>query len=75
MENVAAMYIKRSQDVLDSTSKASFDILINVWQGGPWRNISVKPFNPLEDIKPTRRRPTTFFTVEKPSERYLTRRL
>jgi hypothetical protein len=71
MENVAAMYIKRSQDVLDSTSKASFDILINYGKGGPMAKYFRKPFNPLEDIKPYKEEEYHFFHSRETIERYL----
>jgi hypothetical protein len=71
MENIAAMYIKRSQDILDSTSKASFDILINYGKGGPMTKFFRKPFNPLEDIKPYKEEEYHFFHSRETIERYL----
>ncbi len=71
MEGIAAMYIKRSQEILDSTSKASFDILINYGRGGPMAKYFRKPFNPLEDIKPYKEEEYHFFHSRETIERYL----
>mgnify|MGYP005853618257 CR=1 FL=1 len=71
MESIADMYITRSQNILDSTSKASFDILINYTKDGPLAKFFRKPFNPLEDIKPYKEEEYHFFHSRETIERYL----
>ncbi len=71
MESIADMYIKRSQNILDSTSKASFDILINYSKDGPLAKYFRKSFNPLEDVKPYKEEEYHFFHSRETIERYL----
>ena len=71
MGTIADMYIKRSQDILDSTSKASFDILVNYSKDGPMARYFRKPFNPLEDVKPYKEEEYHFFHSRETIERYL----
>lgn len=71
MESIADMYIKRSQTILDSTSKASFDILINYSKDGPLAKYFRKSFNPLEDVKPYKEEEYHFFHSRETIERYL----
>ncbi len=71
MENIAAMYISRTQQILDSTSKASFDIIIKYSNSGGLKKYFAKPYNPVEDIKPYKEDEYHFFYDKKTIERYL----
>lgn len=52
METVAQEYLTRTKSILDSTSKESFDILIDFGKESSFAKYFHKPFNPLTDVKP-----------------------
>jgi hypothetical protein len=50
-ENIADNYLKRTKEIMDSTSHASFDILIKYSKHSGKLAYFQKPFDPLYDIK------------------------
>ncbi len=71
METQSDMYIKRTQEILDSTSKSSFDIIIKYGSKGGLKQYFTKPFNPVEDIKPYKEDEYHFFHDKEIIERYI----
>ena len=46
------LYLKRTKEILDSTSKDSFDSLIEYSKNSGLGRYFIKPYDPLKDIKP-----------------------
>jgi len=64
-------YMKRTKNILDSTSKESFDILIEYSKGSGLAKYFYKPFNPLEDVKAYKEENYHFFHDRTRIESYL----
>jgi hypothetical protein len=73
LEAVSGMYIERTKNILDSTQKASFDIIIKYTKKGGILHYFKKPFNPVEDIKPYKEEEYHFFHDRETIERYIHR--
>ena len=73
LEAVSGMYIERTKNILDSTQKASFDIIIKYTKKGGILHYFKKPFNPVEDIKPYKEEEYHFFYDRETIERYIHR--
>lgn len=71
MESIADNYIKRTQAILDSTSKSSFDIIIKYGNKGGLKQYFTRAYNPVEDIKPYKEEEYHFFHDKETIERYL----
>lgn len=71
MEAIADNYIKRTQSILDSTSKSSFDIIIKYGNKGGLKRYFTRAYNPVEDIKPYKEEEYHFFHDKETIERYL----
>ncbi len=52
MQQLAKVYLDRTKDILDSTSKDSFDIIIKYGKNSGEMTYFRRPFNPLYDVKP-----------------------
>jgi hypothetical protein len=52
LESIGNMYLKRTKEILDSTSKDSFNILIEYSKRSGLGEYFRKPYDPLRDIKP-----------------------
>jgi hypothetical protein len=52
LETIDDLYLKRTKEILDSTSKESFDSLIEYSKESGLGRYFVKPYDPLRDIKP-----------------------
>ncbi|MCU0821779.1 MAG: hypothetical protein MUC95_04805 [Spirochaetes bacterium] len=51
LDKVAILYIDRSKEILDSTSRQSFDLFIKYAKDNALAHYFTKPYNPVEDIK------------------------
>jgi len=71
MEILSDMYIKRTQEILDSTSKSSFDIIIKYGSKGGLKQYFTRPYNPVDEIKPYKEEEYHFFHDKEIIERYL----
>lgn len=71
VEDLANYYVKRTKDILDSTSKSSFDIIIKYGRSGGLTTYFRKPYNPVEDIKAYKEGEFHFFFDKEVIERYL----
>jgi hypothetical protein len=52
LETIGSLYLKRTKEILDSTSKDSFDSLIEYSKESGLGRYFRKPYDPLRDIKP-----------------------
>jgi hypothetical protein len=52
LETIDDLYLKRTKEILDSTSKESFDSLIEYSKQSGLGRYFLKPYDPLKDIKP-----------------------
>jgi hypothetical protein len=52
LEAIDDLYLKRTKEILDSSSKESFDSLIEYSKESGLGRYFIKPFDPLRDIKP-----------------------
>ena len=52
LETIDNLYLKRTKEILDSTSKESFDSLIEYSKESGLGRYFIKPYDPLRDIKP-----------------------
>lgn len=52
LESIGNMYLKRTKEILDSTSKDSFNILIEYSKRSGLGEYFRKPYDPLRDVKP-----------------------
>jgi hypothetical protein len=52
LETIDDLYLKRTKEILDSTSKESFDSLIEYSKQSGLGRYFIKPYDPLKDIKP-----------------------
>jgi len=68
---MAELYLKRTKEILDSTSKNSFDILISYGRQSGMARYFGKPFDPLKDIKPYKEKEYHFFQDKQTIENYL----
>jgi hypothetical protein len=71
LDIIAQFYIKRGQEILDSTSKSSFDIILKYNKNSGLQKYFTKPYNPVEDIKPYKEDEYHFFHDRETIERYL----
>jgi len=70
-DTLATLYINRAQEILDSTSKQSFDILIKYDKNSTLKKYFTRPYNPVEDIKPYNPEEYHLFFDRETLERYL----
>ncbi len=70
-EIVSEMYIKRTKEILDSTTKDSFDILLKYSRSGGLIKYVKKPFDPVFGIKNYKEEEYHFFQDKEIIERYL----
>ena len=68
---LATLYINRAQQILDSTSKQSFDIMIKYDKNSTLKKYFQKPYNPVEEIKPYNPEEYHLFFDRETIERYL----
>ncbi|HDP79820.1 MAG TPA: hypothetical protein ENN21_03140 [Spirochaetes bacterium] len=68
---VSDIYIKRTKDILDSTSKSSFDILLKYSREGGLIKYVRKPFDPVYGMKQYKEEEYHFFHSKEVIERYL----
>lgn len=52
LEQFSKKYLSRAKEILDSTSKDSFEILIQFGRNSPYLPYFRKPFDPLRGVKP-----------------------
>jgi hypothetical protein len=52
LQTIDDLYLKRTKEILDSTSKESFDSLIEYSKESGLGRYFIKPYDPLRDIKP-----------------------
>jgi hypothetical protein len=52
LEIIDDIYLKRTKEILDSTSKDSFDNLIEYSKNSGLRQYFTRPYDPMKDIKP-----------------------
>ncbi|MBN2158839.1 MAG: hypothetical protein JW807_05545 [Spirochaetes bacterium] len=52
LETIGDLYLKRTKEILDSTSKESFDTLIEYSKESGLAQYFRKPYDPLRDVKP-----------------------
>ena len=52
LETIDDLYLKRTKEILDSTSKESFDTLIEYSKESGLAQYFVRPYDPLRDVKP-----------------------
>lgn len=52
LETIDDLYLKRTKEILDSTSKGAFDTLIEYSKKSGLAMYFVRPYDPLKDIKP-----------------------
>lgn len=71
MEEIASGYLNRAKEILDSTSKYTFDIMIKYSKNSSFLKYFKKPFNPVEDIKAYKEGEYHFFYDKEYIERYL----
>ncbi len=71
IDTIAQQYMERTKEILDSTSKNSFDILIQYSKGSGLAKYFYKPYNPLEDIKVYDEKKYHFFHDRVKIESYL----
>lgn len=70
-DTLAQLYLSRAQEILDSTSKQSFDILIKYDKSSPLKRYFLKPHNPVEDVKPYNPQEYHLFHSRERIERFL----
>lgn len=61
LDQLAVIYLKRTQDILDATSKNSFDIFIKYNKKSGLARYFYRSFDPLRDIKPYKASEYHFF--------------
>ncbi len=71
MEEIANSYLNRAQEILDSTSKKSFDIIIKYGKNTALAKYFKKPFNPIKDFKAYNEGEYHFFQDKKIIETFL----
>lgn len=71
LENLTTMYIQRTKEILDSTSKTSFDIILKFGNAGGLKRYFIKPYNPVEEKKPYKEEEYHFFHDKATIEQYL----
>ena len=71
IDTIAQQYMERTREILDSTSKDSFDILIQYSKGSGLARYFYQPFNPLEDVKAYEEKNYHFFHDRNEIESYL----
>jgi hypothetical protein len=71
MEALAQNYLKRTKDILDSTSKDTFDILITYGKNSALADYFKRPFDPLNDIKAWEPQNYHYFHDKQKMENYL----
>ena len=52
LDKISSEYLERSKMILDSTSRNSFNILIDFGKTGPYVSYFIKPFDPLRGVMP-----------------------
>ncbi len=70
-DKMANIYLERGKEILDSTTKQSFDILISYGRQSNLVKFFNKEFDPLNDIKPYKEKEYHFFHDKEIIERYL----
>jgi len=77
LELIASEYMQRSKSILDSTSKKSFNILMDYGKNSAYASYFKIPFDPLKDVKPYndkfQAKDYHFFRDKETIERYLKR--
>ncbi len=71
LENIADSYLKRTQEILDSTSKNSFDVIIKYGKNSGLRKYLTMPYDPLEGVKAIKEDEYHFFYDKEIIETYL----
>ncbi len=71
LESIGDLYLKRTKEILDSTSKESFSILIEYSKQSGLGQYFRKPYDPLRDIKPYDPKKYHFFHDRTRIESYL----
>ena len=70
-EDLANIYLKRTKEILNSTTKDTFDILISYGKKSGLASYFTRPYDPLRDIKPYKEKEYHFFHDKETIERYL----
>ncbi len=70
-DKMANIYLKRTKEVLDSTSKESFDIIVTYGKQSNLVKFFNRNFDPRIDIKPYKEKEYHFFRDKEVIERYL----
>jgi hypothetical protein len=70
-EELTIIYLNRSKEILDSTSKAAFNILIDYKKNSNLAKSFRKPFNPIENIKAYNEQEYHYFRDRDQIEKYL----
>ncbi|MDY6935525.1 MAG: hypothetical protein SVZ03_15030 [Spirochaetota bacterium] len=71
MKKFASIYLKRAEEILDSTAKESFDILIKYGTNSGFANYFKRPYDPIEGIKAYEEKEYHLFHDRETIERYL----
>lgn len=71
MEEISSAYLDRSKEILDSTSKTTFDIIIKYSKDTTLGRYFRKPYNPVEEKKPYEEDEYHFFHDREQIEKYL----
>jgi hypothetical protein len=71
LEKIAQLYLNRTREILDSTSKDSFNILIEYSKKSGLAKFFIRSFDPLKDIKPYKEEDYHYFHDRERIESYL----
>ena len=71
LEKIAQLYLNRTKEILDSTSKNSFNILIEYSKKSGLAKFFTRSYDPLKDIKPYKEENYHFFHDRERIETYL----
>ncbi|TAL39208.1 MAG: hypothetical protein EPN93_02385 [Spirochaetes bacterium] len=71
LEIIAGAYLKRTREILDSTSKNSFDIILKYGKNSGLKKYLSMPYDPIEGIKPIKEDEYHFFYDKEAIETYL----
>jgi len=71
LEKIAQIYLNRTKEILDSTEKESFDIMIKYSKNSGLAQYLRKPFDPLRDVKPLKEDEYHYFRDRERIESYL----
>jgi len=71
LKDIAEKYDKRTQEILDSTSKEAFDIVVDYGKNGGLANYFYRPIDPSKDKKPYDPKKYHYFRDKETIERYL----